>query len=102
MTEPKGMHTSGPLEILGRVQDLHIHNFYAIGQAKGTHPGHGIATAYVVQKEDAELYAVAPDLLAEAIELLRNAVYGDGTVTVLTRDCEALEAAIRKVGPKGI
>lgn len=40
----------------------------------------------------------ALELLAEAKELLRNAtLYEDGQATVLTQDCEALEAAIARV-----
>ena len=45
---------------------------------------------------NARLIAAAPSLLVEAIELLRNATYTDGYATVLTQDCEALEAAIAK------
>jgi hypothetical protein len=45
---------------------------------------------------DARLIAAAPALLAEAIELLRNATYADGQGFVLTQDCEALEAAIAR------
>ncbi len=45
---------------------------------------------------NARLIAAAPDLLAEAIQLLRNAEYADGRATVLTQDCEALQAAIAK------
>jgi hypothetical protein len=45
---------------------------------------------------NARLIAAAPELLAEAIELLRNAKYQDGQAIVLTQDCEALQAAIMK------
>lgn len=41
------------------------------------------------------------ELLAEAIELLRNAEYADGVATVLTQDCEALQAAIAKATTGG-
>ncbi len=51
-----------------------------------------------VMEANARLIAAAPDLLAEAIELLRNATYADGQATVLTQDCEALEAAIARAG----
>lgn len=43
---------------------------------------------------DTDLMTAAPQLLAEAVELLRNAVYEDGEARVLTQDCEALQAAI--------
>jgi hypothetical protein len=43
---------------------------------------------------NARLIAAAPDIVAEAWELLRNARYADGYAVVLTQDCEALEAAI--------
>lgn len=49
-----------------------------------------------VGEANARLIAAAPELLAEAIELLRNAEYADGVATVLTQDCEALKAAIAK------
>ena len=51
-------------------------------------------------KANARLISAAPELLAEAIELLRNAVYRDGQAIVLTKDCEALEAAIQKAEGK--
>lgn len=45
---------------------------------------------------NARLVAAAPQLLAVAIELLRNAVYEDGQAICLTQNCEALEQAIAK------
>jgi hypothetical protein len=33
-------------------------------------------------------------LIAEVIELLKNAEYQDGTAIVLTQDCEAIEAVL--------
>jgi hypothetical protein len=41
------------------------------------------------------LIAIAPSVIAEATELLKNARYADGEAIVLTHDCEALEAALQ-------
>lgn len=46
---------------------------------------------------NARLIAAAPTLLAEAVELLRNATFADGLGTIRTQDAEALEAAIASV-----
>lgn len=45
---------------------------------------------------NARLIAAAPELLAEAIELLKNATFEDGQGTILTQDAEALQAAIAR------
>ncbi|HET9280354.1 MAG TPA: hypothetical protein VFR24_00130 [Candidatus Angelobacter sp.] len=49
---------------------------------------------------NARLIAAAPELLAEAKELLRNARFEDGQGIILTQDAEALEAAIAKAEGK--
>ena len=54
----------------------------------------------VEAEANARLIAAAPELLAEAKELLANAKFSDGQSTVLTQDCEALEAAIAKAEGK--
>lgn len=60
-------HTPGPLEILGHVKTCQIGNFWAIGNEFGTCSG---PTAYVASKDDAQLYAAAPDLLASLKAIL--------------------------------
>lgn len=81
----KIQHTPGPLYScpMGRVYADHLRD--AIAQCHGPYAA-----------ANAQLFAAAPDLLYEAMELLRNATYADGQATVLTKDCEALEAAIAK------
>ena len=57
-------HTPGPLVILGQQQSTEIGSFYAIG------PIGKPCTAYVANRYDAGLYAVAPELLASLEELV--------------------------------
>jgi len=80
--------TPGPIMVMGRVKDCSIGNFYAIGPNKDNPL---CPTAYVAYREDAVLYAAAPDMLAAlkaAQALLDVATVGEQL------ECQQSEALI--------
>jgi hypothetical protein len=87
-----GRHTAGPLEIWSQQSRTEIGGFYVIGQANFK----GNAVAYVANRDDAQLYVAAPDMLV-ALQAIIDAYDRSNpmrTADFHNTDCGCLRCAV--------